>query len=88
MENSFLAMKVSFCVQFFKIAQEIGVDYEQMREIFVADPRINPSHTFVYADTPYWSSHCLNKDVTAIAATHYAPLLDSIIEFNESCKVP
>lgn len=86
MENSYLATKVSFCVQFYKIAEELGVDYEQVREIFTADPRINPSHTFVYADTPYWKSHCLDKDVTAIAGAYNAPLLNAVIDFNEACK--
>lgn len=86
MENSYLAMKVSFCVQFYNIAEQIGVDYEQLREIFIADPRINPSHTFVYADTPYWQSHCLDKDVRAIAETYNADFLNAVIRYNEGCK--
>lgn len=86
MENSFLATKVSFCQQFFDIANEIGVNYEELRELFVADPRVNPSHTFVFEKTPYWSSHCLNKDVPAIAETYNAPLLKAVISFNESMK--
>jgi nucleotide sugar dehydrogenase len=86
MENSYLATKVSFCVQFYEIAKKIGVDYEQIRQIFVADPRVNASHTFVYADTPYWQSHCLDKDVTAIAEYYNADLLKAVITFNDNCK--
>ena len=87
MENSYLAMKVSFCQQFFDIAEKTGVCYEELRELFVLDPRVEPSHTFVYRDTPYWDSHCLNKDVRAIAGTYDARLLLDMIEFNESRKM-
>lgn len=86
MENSFLATKVSFCQQFWNIANEIGVDYEELRELFVLDPRVNPSHTFVYDDHPYWDSHCLNKDVPAIADAYNAQLLNAVISFNENQK--
>lgn len=86
MENAWLATKVSFCVQFAQLAEKAGVNYEELRELFVLDPRVNPSHTFVYEDHPYWSSHCLNKDVPTIANWGDAELLKAIIEFNESCK--
>ena len=86
MENSYLATKVSFCQQFYRIAEEIGVDYEELRELFVLDPRVNPSHTFVYRDKPYWESHCLDKDVSAIAEEFDGKFLKSVIEYNELCK--
>ena len=86
MENSYLATKVSFCQQFYRIAQKLGIQYEDLRELFVLDPRVNPSHTFVYEETPYWSSHCLDKDVFAIAEEYDAQLLKSIIDYNELCK--
>lgn len=86
MENSYLAMKVSFCNQFFDIAKKIGVSYEELRELFVLDPRVNPSHTFVYRDHPYWDSHCLNKDVNAIAQEYDAKLLKAMIQYNQDNK--
>ena len=86
MENSYLAMKVSFCQQFYDIAGKAGVCYEELRELFVLDPRVEASHTFVYRDKPYWDSHCLNKDVPAIAKAYDAPLLLDIIAFNEARK--
>ncbi|MBQ3477505.1 MAG: hypothetical protein IJH25_04965 [Clostridia bacterium] len=86
MENSYLAMKVSFCGQFFDIAEKVGVCYEELRELFVLDPRVEPSHTFVYRDKPYWDSHCLNKDVRAIAGAYDARLLLDMIAFNEERK--
>lgn len=86
MENAWLATKVSFCNQFYFLANKAGVDYEDLRELFILDPRVNPSHTFVYDEHPYWSSHCLNKDVPTIAAWGDAELLKAVIEFNEHCK--
>lgn len=86
MENAYLATKVSFCNQFFQIAEQIGVDYEELRELFVLDERVNPAHTFVYRDKPYWESHCLDKDVSAIAKTFNAPFLREVVAFNEYCK--
>jgi glycosyltransferase involved in cell wall biosynthesis len=86
MENCFLATKVTFCSQFFNLAENIGVNYEELRELFTLDPRVGASHTFVYRDHPYWDSHCLNKDVRALAGTTNAPFLDSVIRFNEEQK--
>ena len=86
MENSFLATKVSFCNQFYDLSLKYGISYEELRELFLLDSRVNPSHTFVYKDKPYWSSHCLNKDVPHIAYTEEAELLKSICEFNKKRK--
>lgn len=86
MENAYLATKVSFCQQFFEIAEKIGVKYEELREIFVADPRIEDANTYVFRDHPYWKSHCYDKDVPAIAETYNAELLKAVIEFNEKQK--
>lgn len=86
MENSWLATKVSFCQQFYAIGKKVGVDYEELRELFLLDPRVNRAHTFVYEDHPWWSSHCLNKDVPAIADAYDATLLKSVISFNEKMK--
>lgn len=86
MENCWLATKVSFCTQFFRIAENHDVYYEELRELFILDPRINPSHTFIDREKPYWDSHCLNKDVRAIAETQNAEFLKSVISFNEKQK--
>lgn len=86
MENAWLAVKVSFMQEFWETANEIGVLYEDLREMFVLDPRVHPSHTFVYADKPYWQSHCLDKDVPAIANAYDMELLKATIEINEKRK--
>ena len=66
MENSFLALKVTFCNEFARLANRLGVNYSDLREAWLLDPRIGRSHTYVFADTPYYSSKCLNKDIPAI----------------------
>ena len=84
MENTFLAAKVSLSVQFWEIAKKFGVNYSELRELLLMDPRINPAHTFVYEGHPYWESHCFDKDLAAIE--DIAPLVKSIIDYNEQCK--
>ena len=86
MENAWLATKVTFCQEFFEIASKCCVDYEKLRELFILDPRVNPSHTFVYRDRPYWDSHCLNKDVPAIALKYDSRFLKEMIRANASRK--
>ena len=86
MENCWIAMKVSFCCNFRNIAKLYGSLYEPLRELFILDPRVNPSHTFVYDEKPYWSSHCLDKDVNAIAEASNNDFLKFIVEFNNKSK--
>lgn len=89
MENAFLATKVVFSNEFYRIAKELGVDYTELREGFIADPRVNPSHTFVYEDQPYYDSKCLNKDVSAIlhfTEKHNPSFIKSVIDTNEIFK--
>ena len=86
MENSFLATKVNFCQAFYNVCKKEKLNYSELRELFVLDPRVNPSHTFVYEDKPYWDSHCLNKDVPAIANQYDMNLLKAVIDFNEKQK--
>lgn len=86
MENSWIATKVSFCNSFYNICKETDINYSELRELFVLDPRVNPAHTFVYEDSPYWDSHCLNKDVPSIAEQFDNKLLKDVIEYNKNQK--
>lgn len=90
-ENAFLAMKVSFANEFARICKSFGVDYREWRELWLQDPRINRSHTFVYEEHPYYDSHCLTKDIPAIIRASiengYSPeLLLSMERYNEAAK--
>lgn len=66
MENCYLALKVAFCNEFYDIAQAFDVDYSRLREVWLEDPRIGRSHTFVYEDNRGFSGKCLPKDLNAI----------------------
>jgi len=76
MENSFYAAKVAFCNEFFDIARTFGIDYNELRETWLADPRISRDHTFVYPDNRGFSGKCLPKDVSAIIAATQAQGFD------------
>ena len=90
MENAFLATKVAFVNQFYDIAQGFGVDYNELREIWLADDRVGRSHTIVTAERGY-RGRCLPKDMASIiqATREFggAPLLEAVDRFNdEVCR--
>ena len=66
MENAFLAMKVAFCNEFFDVAARVGVDYNELRELWLLDPRIGRSHTWVHPDDRGFGGKCLPKDLEAL----------------------
>ena len=68
MENAFLALKVSFCNEFFDLCRAFGVDYELVRGLLVQDNRIHPGHTTVTPERGY-GGKCLPKDVAAVCST-------------------
>jgi UDPglucose 6-dehydrogenase len=87
MENCFLALKVTFCNEFYDLATRLGVDYNELRELWLLDPRIGRSHTFVMPDDRGFGGKCLPKDVAAMVnsgcAAGYAPqLLMAMLEVN------
>lgn len=68
-ENTWIATKVTFVNEFYRLCKKLGVDYREWRELWLADERISRSHTFVYDEHPFidaQTSHCLSKDVPAI----------------------
>ena len=66
MENCFLATKVTFCNEFYDLAQAFGVDYNKLRETWLLDTRMGRSHTFVYSNKKGYGGSCLPKDMSAI----------------------
>lgn len=66
MENAFFATKVTFFNEFYDLAEACNINYEELREIFLLDPRINRSHTFVYEENRGFSGKCLPKDLKAL----------------------
>ncbi len=88
MENAFLAAKVTFVNEFHDIASAFGVDFNLLREVWLADERINPDHTQVYAHARGFAGKCLPKDVAAIIAASRqrgcpAELLEAVVKAND-----
>jgi len=90
MENAFLATKVAFVNQFYDIAHGLNVDFNELRELWLADDRIGRSHTIVTAERGY-RGRCLPKDMASIIHVARqaggAPLLEAVDRFNdEICR--
>lgn len=88
MENAFYAVKVTFVNEFYDIAKTHGVNFNQLREIWLADTRISRDHTFVYPEARGFSGKCLPKDCNAIVRSSlqrgYEPkLMQATLKINE-----
>jgi UDP-glucose 6-dehydrogenase len=85
MENAFLATKVAFVNQFYDLAHAANVDYAELRELFLLDARVGPSHTEVFAERGF-GGKCLPKDLKAIVAWARdrvdATLLSGVLGYN------
>jgi UDPglucose 6-dehydrogenase len=68
MENAWIATKVSFCNQFYELAALAGVDWHELRELWLADPRVSRSHTYVYPDNRGFGGKCIPKDTANLCA--------------------
>jgi len=88
MENSWGATKVMFCNEFAKIAETLDVDYDELRELWLLDGRINRMHTAVFKDKRGFSGKCLPKDINGIVefskkAGYEPKLLQEVIDSNK-----
>ena len=92
MENSFLGVKVLFVNEFRQLAEMVGVDFLELREAWLEDPRIGRSHSMAYKENPGFSGKCLPKDLNSIA--HYARtkaisplrLIEAALEINADMR--
>ncbi len=91
MENSWIAVKVSFCNQLYDLAQLAGVDWHELRELWLADPRVSRSHTYVYPNNRGWGGKCLPKDTANLCAWarergQPAELIEAVREYNRGLR--
>ncbi len=91
MENSWLATQVSFCNQFYDLAQLAGVDYHELRELWLADPRMPRTHSYVYENNRGFGGKCLPKDTANLCAWARAngvpaDLLEAVREYNAKLR--
>lgn len=68
MANTFLAVKVSVVNEFYRLANELGVEWNKALEGFVSDPRIGNSHTQVpgHDGKLGFGGTCFPKDINAL----------------------
>lgn len=87
MLNNFLATKVAFCNQFFDIALASGVDYNELRELWLLDDRIGRSHTMITEPKRAFGGKCLPKDLRAIVADNPdATVLRAVLDYNKTLE--
>lgn len=65
MANAFLATKVIFANEMFDLCQALGIKYEEVKSMIVADHRIYDSHLDV-TTTRGFGGKCFPKDVVAL----------------------
>jgi UDPglucose 6-dehydrogenase len=67
MENTFFGVKVAFCYEMDQICKVVGANFNEVRDLWLLDPRINRSHTGVMEnnDQPF-GGKCLPKDINGL----------------------
>ena len=91
MENTWIATKVSFCNEFYGIAQAYKVDWHELRELWLTDGRVGKSHTLVYRDKRGFDGKCIPKDTNgmvhnASSVGYDATFLKSVLACNEQFR--
>jgi UDPglucose 6-dehydrogenase len=86
--NAMLAARISFMNELANLADEVGVDIEQVRKGIGSDRRIG--YSFLYAGAGYGGS-CFPKDVRALISTaaergHRLRVLEAVEAVNEAQK--
>lgn len=89
MENTFFGLKVAFCYEMNEICKAFGVDYNEVRDLWLLDPRICKSHTGVMHNNVHpFGGKCLPKDINAlvqgsIKAGYNPEYIQAILDNNE-----
>src|SRR4030042_4076405 len=65
-ENIFGAMKVTFSNEMYEICKRFGICYDEARELWAQDCRVNRNHTSVFAKDRGFSGKCFPKDLSAL----------------------
>lgn len=86
MANCFLATKVTFANVMFDLCQSLGIQYDEVKRMVVADHRIYDSHLNITGERGF-GGKCLPKDLLAIRALAREKganmaLLDTIWQLN------
>lgn len=90
-KNTFLAVKVGFCNEFYRFCQANSVDYKTVIKGVVTDRRITESHTRVPGNNNKFGfgGTCFPKDISSLQnqMKHHvvkSPIIDAVIERNNT----
>jgi UDPglucose 6-dehydrogenase len=91
MENVWGATKVTWSQVMYQCAQALGVDFNEAREGWALDPRVEKMHTAVFVKSRGYSGKCFPKDVRAFIKTvkdhGYNPtLLEEVVKVNNEIR--
>ncbi len=65
MENVWGAMKVTFANEFYEACKYLGANFDEVREGWALDPRVEKMHTAVYENSRGFGGKCFPKDLMA-----------------------
>lgn len=74
--NAFLATKVEFANELYDACSATGVEYDELRELWLLDDRVGRSHTAVNPHDRPFGGACFPKDIAALVAWADASGLD------------
>ena len=87
--NAFLATKVARFNQLYDLCDELGLDFESIRNHIIGDPRIGDSHTKVTKERGFGGA-CFPKDTLALMYmtknVDTLSILDCAIGYNDTMK--
>lgn len=91
MVNAWGATKVTFCNEMANVAEALGVDYNELRELWLLDGRTEKMHTVVFKDNRGFGGKCFPKDVKGIVGfsskAGYEPeLLKEVLKSNKRIR--
>lgn len=67
-ENTYFATKVTFVNEIYEICKKIGADWNEVREGWLLDPRIERMHTAVFPNKRGFGGKCYPKDLSTLIA--------------------
>lgn len=87
MENAYYATKVAFVTEMREVVEAAGADWHQTRDLWLADPRVDPDHTLARKAAPGFGGKCLPKDLASLISIglnlgHPVELLRGVLASN------
>lgn len=85
--NTFYATKLTYMNQIYDIAQQMGVDFEELKSVLKLNPWIGVSHLDVPGhEGRGFSGPCLPKDTEALVKEYSVELLQKVLEINSKYR--